>query len=86
MYALGVILMDTACLSESAGIATAEDMDIVEKLESLHSLDKTVFRNLQTLKTNISHLSYKQVLTKDMKITCNIPIVGLPISAKVSNQ
>lgn len=80
---LGPILVDTACLIPDAGIATVQDHQVAYQLEKICKVDrKTIFRNLQAIKNNITRLTPRQVLTKDLKLTCGIPIVGLPILAK----
>lgn len=81
----GPIVLDTACFSESAGIATERDYQVAAKLESIcgNQLDKkTIFRDLQVVKADISRLSPSQLLIKDVKMTSGVPVIGLPISVK----
>ncbi|XP_054271265.1 exopolyphosphatase PRUNE1 [Macrosteles quadrilineatus] len=82
---LGVIIIDTNVFSPSAGLASALDIHIADKLESLciQPVDRnTLFNELQSAKQDVSSLTSAQLLIKDMKVTAGIPIAGFPIKVK----
>ena len=59
VFFLGVILLDTICLSDTAGKKTPIDVEIITKLEDgLPPLDrKLLFDSIQKAKTDITGLN-----------------------------
>lgn len=64
------------------GRAKELDLIIAKKLEDKFCFDedrKVVFDKLWTAHNDVSHLSPKQILSKDLKIVESIPVPGLPM-------
>lgn len=79
---LGVIVFDTIAFSSEAGKAKDLDVKITDELIkrfALQSNAKQIYQELWTAHNDVSKLSPKQLLYKDLKITEGIPLCGLPM-------
>lgn len=76
------IVYDTQALSFESGRAKELDHSVAGKLENKFSFSddrKTLFDKLWKAHNDVSHLTPKQILMKDLKIVDNIPVPGLPM-------
>lgn len=83
---LGPILIDTYNLSKKVERATSMDIEIIEALEKIGSLDldrDKVFNEIFNAKSDISELTVDDLLIRDLKETFGVPITVLPILVKV---
>ncbi|XP_022901465.2 exopolyphosphatase PRUNE1 [Onthophagus taurus] len=79
------IIFDTIGLKEDAGKVKQLDLEISHKLEShlkIKSNPAKLFDELWSAHIDISKLSPKQLLAKDLKILNNVLIPGLPMLVK----
>ncbi|XP_049805226.1 exopolyphosphatase PRUNE1-like isoform X2 [Schistocerca nitens] len=89
----GAILLDTWCFAENPKLYTEKDKIIVEELyrkinnptfvgllkdEELIDGDH-LFEDLLSVRCNLTQLTVPQILKKDLKISCGIPIPVLPV-------
>lgn len=77
----GTILLDTACMSPTVARATPVDHEVISELEKvLPSLPdrNVIYRELVKARADISELLTDQILNKDKKAVCNVPICGFP--------
>lgn len=84
IFLLGAIIYDTIGLDLESGRASEEDILIGEKLEKiLKPLQsrKDFFNILWKIHSDISSLTTKDLLYRDLKIVKNIPMSGLPMLA-----
>ncbi|XP_049955073.1 uncharacterized protein LOC126471048 [Schistocerca serialis cubense] len=87
------ILLDTWCFAENPKLYTEKDKIIVEELYRKISYPTFVgllkdeelidgdhlFEDLLSVRCNLTHLTVLQILKKDLKISCGIPIPVLPV-------
>lgn len=81
----GPILIDTYNLSKKVDRATSMDIEIIEALEKIGSLDldrDKVFNEIFNAKSDISELTVDDLLIRDLKETSGVPITVLPILVK----
>lgn len=86
-YVPGTILLDTACMSPTVARATPVDHEVISELEKvLPSLPdrNVIYRELVKARADISELLTDQILNKDKKAVCNVPICGFPFLVMVS--
>lgn len=79
-------MIDTYNLSKKVDRATSMDIEIIEALEKIGSLDldrNKVFNEIFNAKSDISELSVDDLLIRDLKETSGVPITVLPILVKV---
>nr|CAI5862241.1 unnamed protein product [Callosobruchus analis] len=77
-----VIIYDTVGLLPENGRAKELDISIAGKLEEKYDFKqdrKTVYQTLWRAHNDVSHLTPKQMLNKDLKMIENIPVPGLPM-------
>lgn len=82
MLLYGTIILDTACLAETPKKYTAKDVSVLEELEKrlLHKPGRdALYKELLSVRCDITGLSVSQLLRKDMKVVSNIPISSLPL-------
>lgn len=78
--------MDTANFSKQANKATACDVEVIDKLEKIGSITsdrEQEYKAILFARTDISRLSPSDLLIKDLKVTNDIPIPGLPMLVQV---
>lgn len=78
----GPILIDTCNFSAEADRATPTDFEVTEALEKAGKLVESrtkAFEDILAAKTDISSLTPDDLLIRDLKVTENVPIVGLPM-------
>ncbi|KAF2894315.1 hypothetical protein ILUMI_11863, partial [Ignelater luminosus] len=76
------IIFDTIAFSPEAGRVKELDILVSKKLSERFPLDhdvKSVFDELWSAHNDVSHLTPKQLLSKDLKIVEGLPIPGLPM-------
>lgn len=79
-------MIDTYNLSKKVDRATSMDIEIIEALEKIGSLDldrNKVFNEIFNAKSDISELTVDDLLIRDLKETSGVPITVLPILVKV---
>lgn len=79
-------MIDTYNLSKKVDRATSMDIEIIETLEKIGSLDldrNKVFNEIFNAKSDISELTVDDLLIRDLKETSGVPITVLPILVKV---
>lgn len=79
-------MIDTYNLSKKVDRATSTDIEIIEALEKIGSLDldrNKVFNEIFNAKSDISELTVDDLLIRDLKETSGVPITVLPILVKV---
>lgn len=79
-------MIDTYNLSKKVDRATSMDIEIIEALEKIGSLDldrDKVFNEIFNAKSDISELTVDDLLIRDLKETSGVPITVLPILVKV---
>lgn len=75
-------MYDTVGLKPENGRMKELDLNIVEKLEGLFKFDKdrdSTFAEVRQAHIDVSHLTVRQLLLRDLKIVCDIPVPGLPM-------
>ncbi|XP_046985577.1 exopolyphosphatase PRUNE1-like isoform X3 [Schistocerca americana] len=95
----GAILLDTWCFAENPKLYTEKDKIIVEELYRKISYPTFVcllkdeelidgdhlFEDLLSVRCNLTHLTVLQILKKDLKISCGIPIPVLPVLVQMTD-
>ena len=82
---LETIIFDTIGLSPDAGRMKQLDVDMCERLEKFLNIKpnhRELFEKLWSAHNDVSHLTPKQILSKDLKIVENILVPGLPMLVK----
>ncbi|CAH1957043.1 unnamed protein product [Acanthoscelides obtectus] len=77
-----VIVYDTVALLPENGRAKELDISIACKLERKYDFQeerKTVYQRLWQAHNDVSHLTPKQMLNKDLKLIETVPVPGLPM-------
>ncbi|KAJ8924784.1 hypothetical protein NQ315_000937 [Exocentrus adspersus] len=76
------IIFDTVALIAEVGRAKELDFAVTKKLENKFEFNqdrKVVYDKLWAAHNDVSHLSPRQILVKDLKIVENLPVPGLPM-------
>ncbi|XP_019871679.1 exopolyphosphatase PRUNE1 [Aethina tumida] len=76
------IVYDTVGLKPENGRMKELDLNIAKKLEDLFKFDKdrdSTFAEVRQAHIDVSHLTVRQLLLRDLKIVCDIPVPGLPM-------
>lgn len=79
---LETINFDTIGFKPEAGKTKDLDLKVAEELETFLKINKdrlTIFDELWTVHNDVSHLSAKQLLSKDLKTINSVFIPGLPM-------
>lgn len=73
-------------MSAKGNRVTATDVDVLNKLEQLGKLisNRTkVFNEIMKAKKDISKLTVKELMVKDLKVTSGVPIAVFPLLVEV---
>ncbi|KAG5892913.1 hypothetical protein JTB14_006228 [Gonioctena quinquepunctata] len=76
------IIYDTVALLPENGRATELDLHIAKNLRDTFQFDEDtqlLYKKLWTAHIDVSHLTPRQMLDKDMKVVENVPVPGLPM-------